>query len=119
MELKYFKISEFDSPDEPGSGKFMSESTLLMLDKTRDLSKTSFVITSGYRTPKHNKKVGGVNGSAHTKGRAVDVKCYSSTGRYKIIKAALEVGFNRIGVSGSFIHLDNDPDKSPHVIWTY
>jgi len=35
MELKYFKLSEFDSPDEVGSGAKMSRGFLLTLDKIR------------------------------------------------------------------------------------
>lgn len=117
--MKYFKLEEFDSPDLPGSGEEMKKSTLDLLEKTREIADIPFIITSGYRTPEHNAKVGGVQGSSHTKGYAVDIKCSSSLNRYKVIKAALEAGFNRIGVSGSFIHLDNDPLKHPNVIWTY
>jgi len=117
--MKYFKLSEFDSPDLKGSGSEMKQSTLNMLDDTRELAGVPFYVTSGYRTKKHNKNVGGVEGSSHTKGYAVDIRCKKSSDRYKIIYAALKVGFNRIGVSGSFIHLDNDPNKPVNVIWTY
>lgn len=114
-----FRLSEFDSPDSPGSGYRMQPSTLLLLQKTRELADTPFVITSGYRTRSHNKRVGGVKGSSHTKGYAVDVRCRKSQDRYKILNAALQAGFNRIGISGQFIHLDNDPNKVQNVIWTY
>jgi uncharacterized protein YcbK (DUF882 family) len=30
-------------------------------------------VTSGYRTPEHNATVGGIEGSQHTKGQAVDI----------------------------------------------
>jgi len=33
MELKYFKLEEFDSPDVPGSGSYMDPELLLMLDE--------------------------------------------------------------------------------------
>ena len=33
MELKYFNIQDFDSPDEPGSGSLMDKEFLLLLDK--------------------------------------------------------------------------------------
>ena len=119
MNLRYFKIKEFDSPDKKGSGKEMKTSTLKMLDECRHIAKIPFRINSGYRTDTHNKKVGGVNSSSHTKGYAVDISCNDSVSRFKIIDAALKVGFNRIGVSDKFIHLDNDPNKSKNVIWTY
>lgn len=117
--MKYFKLSEFDSPDLIGSGEEMKQSTLNLLDEAREVAGIPFVINSGYRTEKHNADVGGVQGSSHTKGYAIDVACSSSFNRFKIINAALQVGFTRIGVSESFVHLDNDPGKAQTVIWTY
>ena len=117
--MRYFNIKEFDSPDKKDSGMLMSPNTLLMLDEARHLAGVPFKITSGYRTRRHNKLVGGVNGSSHTKGLAVDIRCKSSADRFKIITSALDVGFSRIGISGNFVHLDNDTSKSQNVIWTY
>jgi hypothetical protein len=36
-----------------------------------------------------------------------------------MLNALLEVGFNRIGIAGTFIHIDIDKNKSQNVIWTY
>lgn len=119
IDIKYFDSHEFDSPDEIGSGLKMQRSTLLKLDKAREIADMPFFITSGYRTQKHNERVGGVNGSSHTKGCAVDISASSSVQKFKIIDSALKAGFNRIGVSGNFIHLDDDPNKIKDVIWTY
>lgn len=117
--MRYFNISEFDSPDLKGSGKRMQQSTLDLLVKCRQKAGVPFVITSGFRTTLHNKKVGGVNGSSHTKGYAVDIRCRNSADRFKIVLSAFNVGFKRVGVSGNFIHLDNDPSKKQEVLWTY
>lgn len=117
--MRYFKTKEFDSPDKKGSGSLMDETVLKMLDNTRHEAGIPFNITSGYRTKTHNALVGGVNGSSHTKGLAVDIRCKGSIERFKIINCALQSGFTRIGVSGNFIHLDNDSDKTQNVIWTY
>jgi len=117
--MKNFKIEEFDSPDLIGSGELMDKDFLFMLDKARDLANTSFVVTSGYRTESHNSKVGGVSNSSHRKGLACDIACSDSRKRSNIITALLEVGFTRIGIASSFIHVDNDLDKSQDVIWTY
>lgn len=119
MALRYFTSKEFDSPDKKGSGSLMDATVLEMLDETRHRAEISFKITSGYRTKAHNRLVGGVNGSSHTKGLAVDIRCKGSLERFKIITCALQQGFTRIGVSGNFIHLDNDSDKTQNVIWTY
>lgn len=119
MNLRHFNISEFDSPDLPGSGEEMKASFLTMLDNARELAKIPFEINSGFRTDFHNKRVGGVESSSHLKGYAADISCNQSKERYRIISSLLSVGFNRIGVAKTFIHVDNDPDKPKDVIWTY
>ena len=116
----YFTFEEFDSPDELGSGqKYMSTFFLAKLTEARIMANVPFKITSGYRTPKHNKKVGGVANSSHLKGVACDIAVSDSQMRSKILTALIRVGFNRIGIAKNFIHVDIDKDKSINVIWTY
>ena len=43
----------------------------------------------------------------------------NSTDRFKLYDILREVGFNRIGVAKTFIHVDIDKDKSPEVFWVY
>jgi len=117
--VKYFKLKEFDSPDKPGSGSNMSKELLHMLDAARKIYGKSMYITSGFRTESHNKKVGGVKSSSHLKGLASDIACLESINRFEMLKALLEVGFKRIGIASTFIHVDIDKDKSQNVIWTY
>ena len=117
--MRYFKLEEFDSPDELGSGCNMSQEILSMLDAARKIYGKPMRITSGFRTKTHNKKVGGVESSSHLKGLAVDIACSESRNRFDMIRALLEVGFKRLGVAGTFIHVDIDKDKSQNVIWTY
>ena len=117
--MKYFKLKEFDSPDAPGSGKHMNEEFLHMLDAARKIYGKPMHVNSGYRTEAHNKKVGGVSSSSHLKGLAADISCKSLNDRFNMIQAFLKSGFKRIGVAGSFIHIDNDKDKSQNVMWTY
>lgn len=119
MKLTYFNIEEFDSPDKPGSGKEMDEGFLKQLDKAREIADVSFIVNSGFRTVEHNTEIGGINGSSHTLGFAVDLSCKDSRKRLIIIKALLEVGFTRIGISSKFIHVDNDPSKVENVVWVY
>jgi zinc D-Ala-D-Ala carboxypeptidase len=116
--MKHFKISEFDSPDLPGSGKNMNQDFLEMLDKARDSVDIIFEINSGYRTPEHNKSVGGSPTSSHLKGYASDIKCTNSIDRWKIVNALISVGFKRLGIAKTFIHVDNDPNKN-NAIWVY
>lgn len=45
---------------------------LTELEKARKFLNVPFIITSGYRSPEYNKKIGGANNSQHCKAEAVD-----------------------------------------------
>jgi len=121
MDIKHFNFSEFDSPDDIGSGNNMCLSFLSKLDDARELAGIPFKINSGYRTPKHNAKVGGVKGSSHMNipCNAADIQVLGSKERLLIISAAIKVGINRIGIGKNFLHLDTDKQKSQDIIWHY
>ena len=119
MKFKYFNYEEFDSPDIQGSGQLMSNELISMLDVARKKYGKSMVINSGYRTIKHNEKVGGKPASSHTKGLAVDIACTNSTDRFKLEGILRDVGFTRIGIGSTFIHVDIDKEKAQKVLWTY
>ena len=119
MSLKYFKLSEFESPDLPGVNN-MCPKFLKKLDEARAIAGIPFFITSGYRSPKHNLDVGGVQDSAHTliPCKAVDIACDNSINRQKIIRALAEVGLTRrLGIAKSFIHTDDS--QKTDAIWLY
>lgn len=115
---KYFRREEFDSADEVGSGDKMSERLIERLYVARELSMIPFIINSGYRTEKHNKKVGGVKNSSHLRGLAVDIAS-TKDNRYWLIKSLLDAGFTRIGIADTFIHVDIDDEKNKFNIWLY
>tara|TARA_R110002020_G_scaffold129168_5_gene289399 strand:+ start:3747 stop:4115 length:369 start_codon:yes stop_codon:yes gene_type:complete len=122
--MRYFTLSEFDSPDERGSGEMMDPDFLAMLDEARDCAGVPFVITSGFRTVSHNKKLikEGYNASrnsSHLLGLAADIYCTDSRSRFIILDALQEVGFTRIGVAPNFLHVDLDINKPQHRIWVY
>jgi len=117
--MKHFKISEFDSPDEVGSGERMDAEVLQMIDQARELFGKPIRINSGVRTEKRNQEVGGSKTSSHLKGYAIDVSCDNSADRFRLVEILMLVGFNRLGIAKTFIHVDNDPDKSKNVIWVY
>lgn len=117
--MRYFTYEEFDSPDEPGSGQLMSPTLLGMLDAARKLYGKSITINSGFRTKSHNAKVGGVKSSSHLNGLAVDIKIDGSTDRFALYEALRSVGFKRLGVGKTFIHVDIDISKPSNVMWLY
>jgi len=111
MKTKYFK--ELDNLDK------MDKTFLLRLDEARERAGIPFVINSAYRSPEHNAKIGGKPNSSHLKGLAVDISVTNSRQRFIVLNALLEVGFTRIGIADTFIHVDLDSGKSKDVIWTY
>lgn len=119
LGLQYFKLAEFDSPDEPGSGINMDADFLTDLDEARDRAGIPFRINSGYRTKSHNSYVGGRVGSAHLKGLAADIGYSGSRERYLILSALMSVGFCRFGFSKTFIHVDSSESLDQEVMWTY
>jgi zinc D-Ala-D-Ala carboxypeptidase len=122
--MLHFELSEFDSPDEIGTGKLMDAAFLQMLDDARGIAGIPFRITSGFRTPSHNAYVGGVQpslkskGSSHLFGYAADIACNNSADREVILNSLIRAGFRRIGIANGFIHVDNDPDKNA-AVWLY
>lgn len=88
------------------------------LDWARGRAGVPFIITSGFRSPEDNERVMGVEGSAHTKGLAVDLRVQDSHTRYRIIQALILSGFNRIGIYTNHIHADTDLSLPQEVMWT-
>jgi uncharacterized protein YcbK (DUF882 family) len=113
----YFNRDEFKCPHCDRNK--IDEGFITLLDEARSLSGVPFVINSGYRCPIHNMAVGGSPTSSHLKGCAVDIKCEGDEERMKIVNQLIHVGFNRIGVANSFIHVDEDDDKNPVRMWVY
>lgn len=68
-------------------------------------------INSGYRSPAHNAKIGGVKNSQHTKGTAADIVVVGQSPREtrRIIQTLIKSGRMKeggIGAYNSFTHYD-------------
>ena len=102
----------------------MDEDFMKVLDEIREECGFAFVITSGYRSPKHPIEAKKSRPGAHASGKAVDILVHMEQA-YKVVEVALRFGIKRIGVSqkgdvgARFIHLDMDDTRPSPRIWSY
>lgn len=82
----HFQVKEFKSPDS-NTVKIDNRLIWVLERLFIDLKCSKMIINSGYRTPAHDKKVGGSGTGYHTKGMAADIKPYDKSG--KVISAKI------------------------------
>ena len=103
-EREYFTREELACPC---CGKSeMDEGFIHQLNVAREFAGIPFVINSGYRCERHNRKVGGVSRSRHLLGQAVDIRCTSSRDRFVILQALLVAGLVSFSIAKTYIHVD-------------
>ncbi|MFC4636481.1 D-Ala-D-Ala carboxypeptidase family metallohydrolase [Dokdonia ponticola] len=116
-------FSVFDSKDIIGSGRCIDRSLLKRLQLLEKRTGYAVLknINSAVRSHFWNKKVGGVSNSAHliTKCKAVDIHAPTRAIRNLLVVQAYNLGFTRIGVGKTFVHLDVDMSKPQYVAWGY
>lgn len=111
---KNFKVKEFRSKDGSDVVKVDSDN-VAKLQKIRNYFKKAININSGYRTPAHNKAVGSVSNSYHTKGQAADI-VISGVDAFKVyLYADIISPANSDGIiyypNSKFCHIDTRPEK--------
>lgn len=96
-----------------GTGRLkVNERALDCLQNLRDRLGVPMTINSAYRSPEHNRKVGGVQNSKHLEGIAFDVST-RDLDRKALVNHAIDLGFRGFGYYKSFIHIDTrDISKS-------
>ena len=95
-----------------------------MVVATREMAGFPFIVNSGYRCRQHDMelhklKKGYAGTSSHVDGEAMDIAVHSNNERYRLVRAALYVGFCRIGLGANFVHLDICRTKAQNIVWTY
>lgn len=107
-----FTVSEFACND--GSAPvFVAPALVEVLQKIRTKFGKAVTITSGYRTPTYNTKVGGVSNSQHVLGTAADIVVSGVTSA--TVAAYVETllpNSGGIGIYSSFTHVDVRATKS-------
>lgn len=105
-ESKHFKDNELACKHCGVNG--MDEAFLLQLEALREEFGHPITISSGYRCSVHNKSEGGVKGSYHLLGRAVDAVVPKAQ-RHFFLQLAFKY-FSGIGIHPEFTHIDNRED---------
>jgi uncharacterized protein YcbK (DUF882 family) len=108
---EHFKVKEFACKD--GSPiVFVDEYLAVLLEILRDTIKKPVIVTSGYRTPEHNKKVGGAKYSFHMRGMAADIIVKDMTPK-EVAKELDKLVPNSCGiiVYKSWVHFDTRNSK--------
>lgn len=118
---KHFSLQEFDCKDDtPVPEQFYPNVKILAdnLQALRDHIKKPVIISgSGYRTKKHNTKVGGAQKSLHLTASAADISVinYSPAQLAIIIEELIGEGKMKqggIGIYPTFVHYDTRGTKA-------
>ena len=108
-----------------GTGRIVYHTEMMdALQGLRDIYGAPLVISSGYRSPEYDKKIGGKG--PHQTGLAVDILC-SGADAHKLLRAAMAMNkWTGIGVSqkgnhaSRFIHFDMISDSRTRPwLWGY
>lgn len=111
---KNFSLAEFQSKcgrPMPDDVKQNIQKLANSLQVLRDHLGKSITINSGYRSPEHNAKIGGVRNSQHVQGKAADIAVQGMTTRQvateieKLI-ASGQMLQGAIGIYPTFVHYD-------------
>lgn len=107
----HFRVKEFACKDGTPI-VFVDDYLAVILEIARKKINKPIVITSGYRTISHNKKVGGAKYSYHTRGMAADIRVNGVTPK-ELAKVLNSIVPNSGGiiVYDNWVHFDTRNEK--------
>lgn len=104
---EHFKVKEFAQKDFRCDKVIVDTELIDVLEDIRAHFNKPVIVTSGYRTPEYNAKIGGAKNSQHTKGTAADIKVSGIPARevQKYLKHKYPDKYG-IGSYSAFTHID-------------
>ena len=118
--VSYFKISEFDSKDGAEMPSDVKMNVIELIDNLNVLRQelgSPLYVNSGYRSPEHNKNIGGSINSQHLTGKAADIRSNEYTPKQikEKIEELIKVGKMKQGglsAYNTFVHYDMRGNKA-------
>lgn len=94
--------------DPPAALWSRMEATAKAAQAARDRLRAPINITSAYRSPEYNRRIGGVRNSTHTQFNALDLSCAEPAKLYLILLDLRREGLFRggLGLYRNFVHID-------------
>lgn len=108
--IKHFKREEFKCK----CGKYcdgypveMSEKLIRVADRVRDHFGKPMIVSSGVRCERHNANVGGVSGSRHKLGKAMDFRVdgFSASSVLNYVQMQPEIRYS-YAIDSNYVHMD-------------
>lgn len=116
MKIGYFDTKEFESKDgapSPYGETVVQRELIVRLNAIRSRFGKPIIVNSGYRSPEHNAKVGGVANSQHVLGTAADIRPEDLNDLPELQKICDEMNpHGGVGFYNTFVHVDVRGEKS-------
>lgn len=120
-----FKLHEFlahDDPEQPSGTalRYLAQLCEDVLEPLRAHLKSPIIVTSGFRSPSHNAKIGGAKNSLHTTGMAADIAVGQLDKQIPVaafLSKIPEVGGIGLYEAKGIIHVDIRPHVGPPATW--
>ena len=110
MKDGFFDSKEFASRDgapSPYGPMNVKQELVDFLNQLRLRFGKALVVTSGYRSPEHNKAVGGVVNSYHTQGLAADIRPEDQKDLPALWELCRRLNVTGgVGIYDTFVHVD-------------
>lgn len=110
MKIGFFDTKEFESKDgakSPFGNMVVRPELAALLNSIRRAWGKPVIVNSAYRSPEHNKAVGGVENSYHVKGLAADIRPERQEDLSEFQDLCLELnGAGGVGLYNTFVHVD-------------
>ena len=116
MKIEFFDTKEFESKDgkpSPYGETVVAKELIVRLNAIRSRFGKPIIVNSAYRSPEHNKAVGGVSNSQPVLGTAADIRPEDLKDLPELQKICDEMNpHGGVGLYNTFVHVDVRGEKA-------